>query len=222
METEPELTKGDVIIIFQHPRGRAKECSVEKILHVEKPFVFYQADTETGSSGSPVLTTTGLKLIAVHHKGSDELGYNKGTLCSEVLMHLKTGTYTQPSLGFSDSQDKEIYEGAPPAKRAKLSQDECIKFAPSDEMLGDLAKDITSFWKHLGRKLKIANENIEEIQADNVQYPGVREKSFQMLMVWKNNVQSATITELSRALKALGKNRIEGKYCSGSSSYNGN
>lgn len=92
METEPELTKGDVIIIFQHPKGRAKECSVEKILHVEKPFVFYQADTETGSSGSPVLTTTGLKLIAVHHKGSDELGYNKGTLCSEVLMHLKTGT----------------------------------------------------------------------------------------------------------------------------------
>lgn len=217
METEPELTKGDVIIIFQHPKGRAKEYSVEKILHVEKPFVFYQADTETGSSGSPVLTTTGLKLIAVHHKGSDELGYNKGTLCSEVLMHLKTGTYTQPSIGFSDSQDKEIYEGAPPAKKAKLSQDECIKLSPSDEMLGDLAKDITSFWKHLGRKLKIANENIEEIQADNVQYPGVREKSFQMLMVWKNNVQSATITELSRALKALGKNRIEVKYCSGSS-----
>ena len=157
---------------------------------------------------------------------------------------------TQPSIGFSDSQDKEIYEGttkcialllvdaflslccceltlvlsfaswfagAPPAKKAKLSQDECIKLSPSDEMLGDLAKDITSFWKHLGRKLKIANENIEEIQADNVQYPGVREKSFQMLMVWKNNVQSATITELSRALKALGKNRIEVKYCSGSS-----
>ena len=114
------------------------------------------------------------------------------------------------------------FAGAPLAKRAKLSQDECIKLSPSDEMLGDLAKDITSFWKHLGRKLKIANENIEEIQADNakrakLQYPGVREKSFQMLMVWKNNVQSATITELSRALKALGKNRIEVKYCSGSS-----
>ena len=84
-------------------------------------------------------------------------------------------------------------------------------------MLGDLAKDITSFWKHLGRKLKVANENIDEIQADNVQYPDVRKKSFQMLIVWENNVQSPKITELSRALKALGKNTIEKKYCSGSS-----
>ena len=92
MEAEPRLSKGDVIIIFQHPKGRAKAYSSEKILHVEKPFVFYKADTETGSSGSPVLTASGLKLIAIHHKGSEELSYNKGTLCSEVLMHLHTGT----------------------------------------------------------------------------------------------------------------------------------
>lgn len=92
MEPEPELRREDSIFIFQHPKGRPKEYSQEKILHVQRPFVFYKADTETGSSGSPVLTTVGLKLVAVHHKGSEELGYNKGTLCSEVMMHLNRGT----------------------------------------------------------------------------------------------------------------------------------
>ena len=92
METEPDLRKGDGIFIFQHPKGRPKEYSQEKIIHIERPFVYYKADTETGSSGSPVLTTVGLKLVAIHHKGSEELGYNKGSLCSEVLMHLNSGT----------------------------------------------------------------------------------------------------------------------------------
>lgn len=92
MEPEPELRKEDSIMIFQHPKGRRKEYSQDKISNIEKPFVFYKADTETGSSGSPVLTTVGLKLIAIHHKGSEEGSYNKGTLSSEVLMHLETGT----------------------------------------------------------------------------------------------------------------------------------
>ena len=92
LEPEPDLTTGDSVFIFQHPKGRPKEWSTEKILNIEKPFVFYKADTETGSSGSPVLTTAGLKLIAIHHKGSEEGGYNKGTLSSDVLMHLEQGT----------------------------------------------------------------------------------------------------------------------------------
>ena len=92
METEPEPAEGDQIIIFQHPGGRPKECSNDKILRVEKPLVRYKADTENGSSGSPVVTTNGWKLIAVHQEGSTQLGYNTGTLCSEILMHLRTGT----------------------------------------------------------------------------------------------------------------------------------
>ncbi|XP_015749011.1 PREDICTED: uncharacterized protein LOC107328774 isoform X3 [Acropora digitifera] len=200
METEPEPAEGDQIIIFQHPRGRPKEFSGDKILHVEKPFVRYRADTDKGSSGSPVVTTTGLKLIAVHHGGKAELGYNRGTLCSEILVHLRTGTC------------------APPAKRAKLSQDECNRLAPTVEMLRDLSQEITSFWKDLGIKLKVPYEKIKEIQDDNVPYPGVKDKAFQMLMVWKEQSSDvAKIMELSRALKDLGKNRTEMKYCSGSS-----
>ena len=91
MEPEPELRKDDGIFVIQHPKGQPKQYSQDKILGVQPPFVFYKADTETGSSGSPVLTTVGLKLVGIHHKGSEELSYNKGTLCSEVLQHLNSG-----------------------------------------------------------------------------------------------------------------------------------
>ena len=109
METAPDLKQGDQVIIFQHPKGRPKEFSSDKILGVEKPFVRYQADTDKGSSGSPVVTTTGLKLIAVHHGGSNKLGYNKGTLCSEILVHLRTGTckWHISCLSFIDSKLQE-------------------------------------------------------------------------------------------------------------------
>lgn len=213
MEPEPELRKEDSIMIFQHPKGRGKEYSQDRISNIEKPFVFYQADTETGSSGSPVLTTVGLKLIAIHHKGSEEGGYNKGTLISEVLMHLEKGTYTKPSGSISDSQDREIFKDAPPGKKPRYDQEEVKKGVPSEEALGDLAQHITPFWKPLGRKLKVPNAKLEEIQSDNVQYPSVKEKAFQMLMVWIDLGVSPTFSELSRALQALGKNRLAQEHC---------
>ena len=111
-----------------------------------------------------------------------------------------------------------LFAGAPPAKRANRSQDECNRETPTDEVLHKLSQDIIPFWKDLGRKLKVPNEKIDEIHIDNVQYQGVSEKAFQMLRVWKEQRSDvAKITELSRALKALGKDRTEMKYCSGSS-----
>ena len=70
MEPEQELKLGENVIIIQHPKGGPKQFSQEKISKVERPYVFYKADTESSSSGSPVLTSEGLALIAVHRKGS--------------------------------------------------------------------------------------------------------------------------------------------------------
>ena len=92
-------------------------------------------------------------------------------------------------------------------------KEECER-ALTEEVLDDLSRDIGKFWKSLGLKLKVPNANIDEIQADQVQYPGVKEKSFQMLMVWFDRGESVTFSELSRALKALGKDRLAKKYCS--------
>lgn len=92
-------------------------------------------------------------------------------------------------------------------------KEECER-ALTEEVLDDLSRDIGKFWKSLGLKLKVPNASIDEIQADQVQYPGVKEKSFQMLMVWFDRGESVTFSELSRALKALGKDRLAKKYCS--------
>ena len=64
--------------------------SYQQVSKIEKPFIFYNADTDIGSSGSLVVRK--FKLIALHSKGSDALRYNKGTLCSEILNHLNHGT----------------------------------------------------------------------------------------------------------------------------------
>ena len=90
-----------------------------------------------------------------------------------------------------------------------------INGSPSEEVLGDLSRDICKFWKRLGRKLQVPNSKIDEIQADNVQYPGVKEKSFQMLMAWLDQGESATFDKLSKALKTLRKERLRKKYCGG-------
>ena len=55
--------------------------------------MYYKADTEPGSSGSPVLTSPAMKIVAIHCSGK-QYEYNKGTLCSEVIMHLNKGTCT--------------------------------------------------------------------------------------------------------------------------------
>ena len=97
------------------------------------------------------------------------------------------------------------------------SQDESTRSARTVEVLADLSLEIVPYWKSLGQKLKVPNEKIDAIQLDHVQYPRLEEKAFQMLMVWRDlRSDEAKVTELSKALKALGKDRIEMKYCRGS------
>ena len=88
-KAEPKIEKGEDVFIFQHPRGGPKQFSNEVIIAVKKPFVYYKADTDEGSSGSPVLRH--LEVIALHLTGDGQHGFNYGTLCSEIIKHLNTG-----------------------------------------------------------------------------------------------------------------------------------
>ena len=90
-------------------------------------------------------------------------------------------------------------------------KEECER-APTEAVLDDLSRDIGLILEIF--KTWIKSTNIEEIQADQVQYPGVKEKSFQMLMVWFDRGESVTFSEFSRSLKDLGKDRLAKKYCS--------
>ena len=76
----------DDVFIYQHARGGTKMFSYHKISRIEPPFLFYTADTDVGSSGSPVLRQC--KLIAIHSEGSEYFQHNKGTLCTAILQDL--------------------------------------------------------------------------------------------------------------------------------------
>jgi len=217
LKEEYGLKAGDHVFIFQHPRGRPKEFSYKDICRVEPPFVFYNADTETGSSGSPVLWK--LQGIAVHHKGSENLQYNKGTLFSEILKHLRTGEYTKnirmPMLACTDLQDIECNEGQErqsSSSRKRSGPDKALQ-KPEEGELDDLAQDVVSFWKRLGRKLGVPNAKIEEIHRDNINYVSIVDKANQMLLEWLDVSNCPNYAELQGALDKLQKRGLARKYC---------
>jgi V8-like Glu-specific endopeptidase len=76
LESKP-VQKGDFVNIIQHPRGRSMEVSLRfnEVVKVTDKRICYLADTENGSSGSPVFDDS-WRLVALHHAGQglDEEG----------------------------------------------------------------------------------------------------------------------------------------------------
>ncbi len=64
------VTRNERVNIIQHPKGRRKELSLHdnKVTYVYDKGVRYTADTEPGSSGSPVFNNE-WDLVALHHAG---------------------------------------------------------------------------------------------------------------------------------------------------------
>ena len=79
---------GDLVNIIQHPDGRMKEAVVREnqIVARKDTTLHYVADTEPGSSGSPVLNVQ-FGLVALHHWGSPhrELTDEKGKLLPKTI-----------------------------------------------------------------------------------------------------------------------------------------
>ena len=79
-EDEGDATIGRFVTIVQHPRGKKKQIALRenRIVDVLDSFLHYEADTEPGSSGSPVFDD-GWEVLALHHASvrapdHDELG----------------------------------------------------------------------------------------------------------------------------------------------------
>jgi endonuclease G len=72
--TEGKILIGDPINIIQHPQGRMKQVVVRENRLLDLPpadggrYAHYEADTEPGSSGSPVFNDQ-WEVIALHHSG---------------------------------------------------------------------------------------------------------------------------------------------------------
>ncbi|MGM0889806.1 MAG: trypsin-like serine peptidase [Bacillota bacterium] len=86
---------GKRVNIIQHPAMRRKEiaCHDNKIEKLNENFILYTADTEPGSSGSPVFNDK-WELIALHHSGGEnnngEWLNNEGVLISSIVNDLLT------------------------------------------------------------------------------------------------------------------------------------
>ncbi|MFL6248011.1 MAG: trypsin-like peptidase domain-containing protein [Thermoanaerobaculia bacterium] len=89
----------DAVVIIQHPKGAYKQFSLEPlaIRHVDPERIQYVADTQQGSSGSPVFNSL-MHVIALHHaeaevavnvKGKQETVWrNEGVHIAQVMKAL--------------------------------------------------------------------------------------------------------------------------------------
>lgn len=86
------ITRNERANIIQHPRGRKKEISLHdnKINYVYDVTIRYSADTEGGSSGSPVFNDQ-WNLVALHHAGwatADGTASNEGIRMKAIVDHI--------------------------------------------------------------------------------------------------------------------------------------
>lgn len=93
---EGKAVIGEFVTIVQHPRGEKKQVSLRenRIVDLPEAFMHYEADTEPGSSGSPVFNDQ-WEVVALHHASvaapeHGDLGgfLNEGIRVSRILRFL--------------------------------------------------------------------------------------------------------------------------------------
>ncbi len=79
IEAEGKVIIGEFVTIVQHPRGEKKQVALRENRLVDVPgqFLHYTADTEPGSSGSPVFNDQ-WEVVALHHAGVPVPGNGNG------------------------------------------------------------------------------------------------------------------------------------------------
>lgn len=85
--------------------------------------------------------------------------------------------------------------------------------SPSAEELHLLAREVGPTWKVLGRQLRIADSDLNQIEADN---EGQYEQCYRMLKRWTEvQVNPPTFENLGQALQhdAVGRPELADKYC---------
>lgn len=92
LKDQQTITRKERVNIIQHPQGRKKELSLHdnKVSYIYDKVIRYTADTEPGSSGSPVFNDQ-WDLVALHHAGWSEKegeATNEGIRISAIVEYL--------------------------------------------------------------------------------------------------------------------------------------
>ena len=102
ISAEGKAIAGDFVTIVQHPEGQKKQVALRdnRIVDVFDEFLHYEADTQPGSSGSPVFNDQ-WELVALHHASvpapeHPELGkfVNEGIRISRLLAFISAQDVT--------------------------------------------------------------------------------------------------------------------------------
>jgi V8-like Glu-specific endopeptidase len=90
LERDTAARRAKAVKIIQHPQGRSKEIVLKNtsMVRVMPSVAHYMADTEGGSSGSPVFNLYGDKIIALHHVGTNR--YNEGVMIDRIYTEIRS------------------------------------------------------------------------------------------------------------------------------------
>ena len=125
IEAEGKAIIGEYVTIVQHPRGEKKQVALRenKIVDIPDRFLHYAADTEPGSSGSPVFNDQ-WEVVALHHASVPapehrELGgfMNEGIRISRILKFVRDQPLDPPQRALADQmmspEDPEVTPPVP-------------------------------------------------------------------------------------------------------------
>ena len=125
IRAEGKAIVGEYVTIVQHPNGEKKQLVLrdQQIIDVPEDFLHYMADTEPGSSGSPVFNDQ-WEIVAVHHAsvraasagGATKDFVNEGVRISRILKALDDRTVTTEEKELvAGIEVRTVPDGAPPA-----------------------------------------------------------------------------------------------------------
>jgi endonuclease G len=125
IEAEGKGVIGENVTIIQHPRGQKKQIALRENQFVDlaDPFVHYRADTEPGSSGSPVFNDQ-WEVVALHHAGvpAPAGGFvNEGILVRRIMEQVRQQRLDAARAGLVDQmtpRERIAVSGAPGAAAA--------------------------------------------------------------------------------------------------------
>jgi len=125
-------TVGEPVTIIQHPKGEDKHIALNAndVLSAWNQHLYYTADTEPGSSGSPVFNKD-WKVVAIHHAGKtdaegglqinargDKRGANRGILFQHIFQFIEKGGAAAPAPAGAKSQSVQGKESVSAATSA--------------------------------------------------------------------------------------------------------
>ncbi|MFI0366917.1 DNA/RNA non-specific endonuclease [Actinomadura sp. 1N219] len=110
IEAEGKAIIGEFVTIVQHPRGDRKQVALRenRIVDIPELFLHYAADTEPGSSGSPVFNDQ-WEVVALHHASvpvpePEETGgfVNEGIRISRICKVVRETSLPEPQRALVD------------------------------------------------------------------------------------------------------------------------